>query len=258
MALFHILLKSLELKVTTPVNVILPERNGAPADQKYPVLWLLHGATGNHADWTRHSRIEQHVSEMNLAVVMPDGGDSAYADMAVGGRMARYQSYIVRELRGYLTRVLPLSDLREDNFVAGLSMGGQGAVRIGLAHPDRYAAAACLSAGNAIDYYDGDRDQPGDHRLLKIFGASDPASLRGTPADLFYLMKQAVNRGAPLPRIYIACGTEDPLYPLAQALQRGFRALPFDLTWREGPGAHDWAFWDLWIQDVLRWLPLLR
>ena len=91
-----------------------------------------------------------HIKEngFRIAVVMPDGADSAYVDMAMGGRNTRYQSYIAKELPAYLKGIFPLSDKREENFIGGLSMGGQGALRFAFTFPEQYCEAIALSTGN--------------------------------------------------------------------------------------------------------------
>ena len=248
--------------LTVPVNVILPQIEGMGGDDKYQVLWLLHGGAGNYADWTRFTGIERYVDRKKLAVVMPDAQDSGYTDMAVGGKTAAYKKYITEELRAYLSYVFPLSTQREDNFVAGLSMGGQGSVRLALNRPDLFSAVGCLSSGNAIDFYgDSGRDPasavfPTSVRMKKLFGTDNIEKLRDTPADFGYLMKQIKANGQPAPKFFLVCGTEDTLYSLAVALRDKLTEAGFPCTYNEEPGAHTWDFWDRWIQKFIQWLPL--
>ncbi len=133
------------------VSVVLPQpaqreigMNAVASGEEHPVLWLLHGASDDHTTWLRRTSIERYASERGLAVVMPNAHLSSYANMAHGGR---FYDFVSDELPRLMREFLPLSAKREDNFIAGNSMGGYGAMKIGVNHPDRYAAIGCFSAG---------------------------------------------------------------------------------------------------------------
>ena len=115
------------------VNVLLPQGS---KNQLHPVLWLLHGRSDDHTAWMRQTSIERYASERGLAVVMPAAGLSYYQNMYQG---LRYADYIDHELPRVMRSFFPLSEAREDNFIAGLSMGGYGAMRSALLYPERYA-----------------------------------------------------------------------------------------------------------------------
>jgi putative tributyrin esterase len=137
--------------------------------------------------------------------------------------------------------------------VAGLSMGGYGAFKLALTHPDRYAAAASLSG--ALDIVDAAQgEDPGWLTEMRgIFG--DLVRLPGSTNDLFHLARQSV--AADLhPRLYQCCGTEDFLYAGNLRFKALAESLGLDLTYEEGPGEHEWGYWDRQIQNVLAWLPL--
>ena len=151
MALIQMNYYSEAIKCVVPVNVILPEipkRDpgvGAPEVESYKTLYLFHGLEGDHTVWLRRSNIERYAAKYNLAVVMPEVGRSWYTDTCYG---IKYFTFVTEELpkvcRSYFKG---MSAKREDNLVAGLSMGGAGCMKIGLANPDKYAAIGCLSAG---------------------------------------------------------------------------------------------------------------
>ena len=153
MSLLKINFESQYLSNNHQVYVILPDkpRNMTPeafyrSGEKYKVLWLLHGTFGDQTDWVRKSNIELYAEEKNLAVVMPPALNSNYSnwdDTMLGFRMF---DYLTEELMPLVYGWLPVSDRREDNFIAGLSMGGRGAVKYAVNHPDKFAAAAILSA----------------------------------------------------------------------------------------------------------------
>ena len=139
MALIHCDFFSEVLHLSTSVVVILPQpapsqngTTGCGGSHKHPTLYLLHGLSDDHTIWQRRTSIERYVSLLDLAVVMPAVHRSFYTDMAHG---YRYWTFISEELPALARSFFPLSDAREDNFVAGLSMGGYGAFKLGLTHP---------------------------------------------------------------------------------------------------------------------------
>jgi putative tributyrin esterase len=134
--------------------------------------------------------------------------------------------------------------------VAGLSMGGYGAVKWALLEPGRFAAAASLSG--ALDVVRLRDDHPQDPVLFdRVFGQRPPAD---GPDDLMWLVRHA--DVAQLPPLYMCCGTEDELYADNLAFRDACAAARVPVTTDFGPGAHDWSYWDAQIQRVLAWLPL--
>jgi putative tributyrin esterase len=181
---------------------------------------------------------------------MPAVQRSFYADMACG---YRYWTFISEELPALARSFFPLSGAREDTFVAGLSMGGYGAFKLALTYPDRYAAAASLSGALDIASTIAREDDAWRHEMQTIFGDLD--QLPGSANDLFHLARQpAVADRKPL--LYQCCGTEDFLYADNLRFKALADTLGLQLTYDEGPGAHEWGYWDTQIQQVLSWLPL--
>ena len=239
------------------MNVLLPQRSLAEIKNKripkYCTLYLLHGHSDDHTAWMRWSSIEKYVEGLNLAVVMPAVNLSWYTDMTHGGA---YWQFISEEVPAVVRDMFSLSEKREDNFVAGLSMGGYGAFKLALTHPDRYAAAASLSG--AVDIHEVVRENKHDPLnqawlvgMRNTFG--DLNKVSNSQHDLFALAKK-VSRERVKPRLYQCCGTEDFLYADNVRFRDAIRKLPLDLTYEEGPGEHVWAYWDKMIQNVLRWM----
>ena len=246
------------LRMATSINVIIPQTKdiSQPSrlgqDDKYPVLYLLHGLSDDHTIWMRRTSIERYATEKGIAVVMPNVHRSFYADMKRG---LPYWTFLTEELPLTAQSFFPLSDRREDNFVAGLSMGGYGAFKVGLSFPERYAAAASLSG--ALDLAAHEADPFGLFLPLEaenIFGSAD--EVKGGGNDLFYLAEQMAAHGGPKTKLYQCCGTEDFLYSDNQSFLTHARALELDITYEEEPGSHDWGYWDMKIQNVLNWLPI--
>lgn len=221
---------------------------------KYQTLYLLHGGYGDYADWVRFTSIEKYAQEHKIAVVMASAGNSFYQDLERGGK---YFTYISEEVPKFVQALFPLSKKREDNFVAGLSMGGYGAFKLALAHPERYACAASLSG--ALDIFEAlgmDMNTEGNRLLESI--KNDIGDLRGTNSDLLYRLEQLKKEGADIPKLYQACGIDDFIYELNCHVRDAIRKMDVDLTYDEEPGAHTWDYWDRNIQKVLHWLPLKR
>ena len=249
MAVARIRLFSRALGMCVTCEAILPQRQDAAPGVKTPVLWLLHGAWGNHTDWLRRTNIERYAAPHGLAVIMPSADNSCYTDMAHG---LKFYTYIARELPEALPRMLNLSTAREDNFIAGLSMGGAGSMMIGLSRPEKYAAIGCLSAGA--------ENREGALRLGRrgewTFGEGP---FEGTYKDPWGSAQRIVREQLPCPRIYHACGSEDFLLPSAHATRDFFTSFPgnpFDYHYVEEPGAHTWDFWDAHIKEFIEFLHL--
>jgi S-formylglutathione hydrolase FrmB len=241
----------------TAMHVLLPKRTLSEMKNKrtpkYRTLYLFHGHSDDHTAWQRWTSIERYAEGLNLAVVMPAVHLSFYADMAHGGK---YWQFISEEVPAIVRDIFSLSSNRKDNFVAGLSMGGYGAFKLALAHPECYAAAASLSG--AVDIAEVVREKKEDpenkawlEEMRTVFG--DLSKVPGSQHDLFTLAKK-VAKATVKPRLYQCCGTEDELYPDNVRFRDAARKLPLDLTYEEGPGEHNWAYWDKMIQNVLTWM----
>src|SRR5918912_3501776 len=173
------------LGLSTSLTVILPQPTttqigleGDAGDEPPPVLYLLHGLSDDDTIWTRRTSIERYVAPLGLAVVMPQVHRSFYTDEAYGGR---YWTFVAEELPELVGSLFRVSARREDTFVAGLSMGGYGALKLALRQPERFAAAASLSG--ALDVVELARSpRQGDPTLWRrVFGRR---RVQGSPDDL--------------------------------------------------------------------------
>jgi S-formylglutathione hydrolase FrmB len=236
------------------VNVLLPqEKQPYEGNGTLPVLWLLHGGSGDHSAWLRMTRIERYATQYGIAVVLPGVFHSCSTDMAHGGR---FFTYMTDELPGIVRHLFPrLSHVREDNYISGLSNGGYGCFRIGLARPDLYAAIGAFSAGDKSDVaFENDGSRRAYDRVV-LFGEGD---IKETENDLKFLGRRALASGLPLPKVYHACGSEDPWLDLNELMRDFFRGLPgnpYDYHYREAEGhGHTWEFWD---EEIVRFLAFL-
>jgi putative tributyrin esterase len=242
MALVECNFSSDALGLSSSMTVILPQ--GMEKGRRHPTLYLLHGLSDDHTIWSRRTSIERYVQDLGIAVVMPEVHRSFYTDMQQG---LRYWTFISEELPELARSFFPLSDRREDNYVAGLSMGGYGAFKLGLSFPDRYAAIASLSGALDMECWIFEEQE-----YRRVFG--DPLQFKGSSNDLFHLAEQLALSDTPRPRFYQCCGTEDFLYEGNQKFLNHARRLQLDLTYEEEEGAHTWDYWDMKIQRVLGWL----
>lgn len=249
------------LQSNTTITVIVPTANKDPQsatralyqpEKKFQTLYLLHGLFGDHTDWTRYSQIESYAEEYQIAVVMPSASNSFYTDMSHG---PRYYTWISEELPYAVRALFPLSDKREDNFVAGLSMGGYGAFKLALKKPEQYAAAISLSGAVDICGLVQGAEFP-KSQIEDIFGEIE--KIPGGENDLFALTDQLVKSGKPAPRFYQACGTEDFIFDFNVRYRDYAKAAGLDLTYEEGPGVHDFYFWNTYVKKALEWLGLKK
>lgn len=246
MAFIQCSFSSETLGIGVSMNVILPDPKAGQMDRKHPTIYLLHGLSDDHTAWTRYTAIERYARAKNVAIVMPAVNRSFYTDMASG---YPYWTFVSEELPAKARALFPLSDKREDTFVAGLSMGGYGAFKLALRRPDLFAAAASLSG--ALDLSDGPERWKRDFGY--IFGEVNQIPDQD---DLFRLAEKVAASDGPKPKLYQACGTEDFLYPHNQRFLAHAQTIGLEVDYEEGPGSHEWGFWDSYISRVLNWLPI--
>ncbi|MEC0127735.1 alpha/beta hydrolase [Paenibacillus pabuli] len=258
MALIQCNFYSDTLGLSTSMHVILPQQThnqigmeNVTGQGLHPTLYLLHGLSDDDSIWLRRTSIERYVANLGIAVVMPQVHRSFYTDMADGGQ---YWKFISEELPALARSFFPLSHKREDNFVAGLSMGGYGAFKLALRKPEQYAAAASLSGALDMTAHMGRNASSAlqQAELQRIFGPQ----VAGTENDLIHLLKESQANQGPQPLLYQCCGTEDFLYEDNQSFRQACAESDLQLTYEEEPGEHEWGYWDKKIQDVLKWLPL--
>jgi putative tributyrin esterase len=242
------------LEVGTSITVLLPQateeqigvEDAVTRTGDFPVLYLLHGLSDDSTAWQRYTSIERYAAPLGLAVVMPEVRRSFYADEAHGGS---YWTFLSEELPSIVRSFFRISDRPEDTFVAGLSMGGYGAFKWALRHPDRFGAAASLSG--ALDLEEISKDEWRRPLFDRVF-----AGRIGPDDDLFALLERA--DAAAVPPLYLGCGTEDHLVEGNRRFLDAAKAKGVELHADFRPGEHEWGLWDATIRDVLAWLPLDR
>ena len=273
MSEFHIEIESQYVGGRHPVTIIMPDpprvnppRTFFENGKKYKVLWLLHGTYGTNNDWLNRSMIEVFACERNLIVVMPHGMNLDYVNWPGSGIGTNMYDYLFEELMPMVYNWLPASDKREDNFIAGLSMGGSGAMVYALGHPEKFAAACSLSyplmdpRQQALEVTDrlvatpahlqGFRPVRWENQLHNAGGYE--AYLK-SPANTWDRLQEAVDNGVDLPELFFCIGADDFLYERYKIFKQYAQDHNFPITFAEEAGMrHEWRFWNQYIEIFIK------
>lgn len=238
-------LKSAVLQTQVDVRLYFP--CDLPREVGYEVkgvLTLLHGFSNAAEDWIQYSAASRYAADNGLVLIIPSCSNSFYNDMAYGGA---YYTFITMEMPVILSRIFNIPQNREINFIAGLSMGGYGALRIGLANSDKYAACASFSGAVDVQMMLAEKERPEvKYVFAPIFG--DNLDLP-QESNLFYLADNVSNfTHKNKPRILCTCGRQDyepyMIRPQNQAFSQHLSKLDLDYKYLEWDGVHEWSFWD--------------
>jgi putative tributyrin esterase len=251
MAWLHLHWRSDVIGKETAAHVLLPRVGRAP----WPVLYLLHGLHGDASSWMRNSRVEWHVRELPLMVVMPDGYRGFYTDNEEGPAFARH---IGRELVDFIDGNFRTQAERGRRAIGGLSMGGYGALRIGLGWPERFCSVHSHSGalGRSKADFSEEAEASGLHadrpafmvkELRRVFGRKPV----GTGHDVLVLARKA-QAAKKLPHLLLDCGREDYLLEDNREFHRELKAAGIPHEYHEHAGAHDWDYWERLLPDALK------
>ncbi len=238
MALIKIEMRSSALNKSTKIRLLLNENAKPP----YPVFYLLHGLSDDESDWTRRTSIERYAAQYPFLIVMPDGGRGFYCNSLLGA----YETYIVKELLPFINRTFPVRRQRRFHAIGGLSMGGYGAMKLGLKFPKLFGAIASHSGA----FYAGWPTSADIDRIPEmgvIFGETLHKE------ECVYHLADACPK-KDLPRIYFDCGRDDFLIAQNEKFHRHLNQRKIPHTFKRFAGVHNWEYWDEHIQDALRFL----
>ena len=256
MAYFRIDYNSGALRRTVSFEMLIPNDpdDDAPAgDREKPLytLFLLHGYHAKAYNWVPAGLPQKY----RFAIVIPTGENSFYLNGTATG--TGYQTMVGEELVDYVRRTFGLATSPENTCIAGLSMGGFGALHTGLAYPRTFGKIGAMSSafihhevanmkpggGNSVANYDYYRE---------CFG--EPSELLESDNNPEVLVKKLKAAGEKIPEIYMACGTEDFLIEPNRAMHRFLEEEGVPHEYREAPGVHDMVFWSEHIQHIVRWM----
>ena len=214
------------------------------AEAKFPVLYLLHGHGNDYQCWLRYTSVERLAEEQRIALVTFNSANKAYNNMPAGDN---YYDFLNEELPDFITHMFPVSDRREDTYIAGLSMGSYGALAHALSSPARYRAFGAMSPGVAA------RE---DRRRRESLNPQSVEDMFRRAIEPIHELEARIKEGAELPAGYICCGRQDFLYQRVEDFVTDAKALGADFTWHPVEGyEHEWRYWDLEIANFLRWIP---
>jgi S-formylglutathione hydrolase FrmB len=229
-------------------RVLLPDGYDRGA-KRFPVLYLLHGLEGHFDDWSTRTDLAERVRSLPLIVVMPEGADSWYTNAADAS--GRFEDYIATDLVHDVEAKFRAIRARYGRVIAGLSMGGYGAVKIALKHPGLFQAAVSLSgAFDATDPPFAESFPAHTEAMGRIFGS--PASDTRRDNDVFALAGKVTVAGAPA--IYVACGESDRFLASNRRLVEILQKRGFTYEYHETAGAHGWDYWNRQIVPLLAWV----
>lgn len=239
------------LRRNIDINVILPIDSfdyGSGeylSSRKFKTIYLLHGIFGCNTDWLDNTNLITYLAKHRIAVVLPSGENSFYVDNVDTGAM--YSKFIGEELPTITRRAFPLSDNYEDTYIAGLSMGGFGALLNGIRFNETFSIIGAFSSAIPNEFESKDLFPKED------FGLNYKRLLEVSQGQ-FDLVKQIENKDDKLPYMYITCGTEDFLYDKTQSFVASLNNLGVAHEYHEWSGEHDWVFWDQSISKFLDFL----
>jgi len=226
MSLFHIGYFSQSLAKQSGMFVVMPE-----IDPPFRAVYLLHGLSDDYTIWQRRTSIERYADRFGLMIVMPDGGRSFYCDQPYGN----YEAHILETVR-FIDRTFHTLNAPVGRGISGLSMGGYGAIKLGLKYPELFGSVAAHSS--ALD-------------ITRIHDAEHLRGIFFTPPcpddDPFAMAARAGVK----PAIRFDCGVDDFLIEENRRFHAHLQALGVAHTYAEYPGAHSWEYWDEHIVEAL-------
>jgi len=231
-----------------PYRVVLPTEYRS-SKERYPVIYLLHGLAGHYDNWTDKTKIAQYAASYKFIVVTPEVGDGWYTDSSTI-LSDKYEDYIIKELIPEIDAKFRTLVDRDHRMIAGLSMGGYGAIKFGLKYPDLFSLVGSFSG--ALDApLRGQDSQFLRPSIISVFGPEGSKARKDN--DIYGILRDmSIDKLKNIPFIYFDCGTEDSFLQM----NRDFDTLLIDKKipheFRELPGKHEWPYWDSQVQEFLR------
>lgn len=217
-------------------NVILPESYFLDSNLTfYPVVYLLHGHSGNYDNWyARVPQLRDWANEFEMIIVTPDGNYNSWYMNSYADSTSLFFSYISQEVPSYVDAHFRTYQDARYRAISGLSMGGHGALSIGLKHPDWFGIAGSMSG--VVDL----RKHTEQWEIDQQLGIYEADTMRWETHSIVTIASQVGNT----PHIIIDCGTDDPLLEENQALHTILQERRIPHTYIERPGSHDWLYWE--------------
>lgn len=228
-----------------PYRVVLPA-NMSPG-QKLSTVYLLHGGGGGFRDWTNYSDVGQF-AEHGFLLVMPQGDSSYYVNSATVPQ-DRYEDYIVKDLITDVQSRFPAADGRSNRAIVGVSMGGFGAIKLALSHPDLFVFAAGISP--AIDVPSRPYSEKRDSQWKRHSAIFGPWGSQSRHDNDPFVLARSVTPGD-MPYIYLSCGDQEGLLPSNKQFAALLEKRRFPYEFRIENGSHDWNQWNAHLREVFQ------
>ncbi len=220
------------------VTVVVPEGYYKNIKSKraeaLPTVYLLHGFSGNNTEWDQLGKASALADTYNVIIVMPDGGyDSWYWDSPVNPQN-RYETFVAEEVVQYIDSTHKTVANRSGRAIAGLSMGGHGALYLAIRHQDTFGAAGSMSGGVDI------RPFPKNWGMSKWIGSIEENPQNWEQYTVYNMVDQLKPGHT---KLIIDCGVDDFFYKVNCNLHNKLleAGIPHDFYVR--PGAHNWTYW---------------
>jgi len=233
-----------------PYRVLLPPSYANKLDSsRYPVVYLLHGLTGHYSNWSDKTDLSKFAAAHNFILVMPEGDNGWYTDSAATPN-DKYESYIIKELIPEIDKKFRTIADRGHRSVAGLSMGGYGALKFGLKYPELFSIVGSFSGAFGVAEWTADNAGNIGRSIDGIFGPAGSDTRQKN--DIFKLVGGlSPDKVKSLPFIYLSCGTEDQLLKLNAEFLRSLFDKKIPHEFRQRPGGHTWTFWNDQAREFL-------
>jgi len=234
---------SRSLKKASSVNVVFPDDPEVPPP--WSTFYLLHGLSDDQSIWMRRTSIERYATGLPLVVVMPDGGRGWYTNAVGPGPRYAYEDDLIKDVVGLIDRTFAVKASRDGRAIGGLSMGGYGAVKLGLKHHEMFASVNAHSAAIGFPRLDPERAAARSQEFVAVFGND----AKGGPEDPFALV-DTIDHGR-IPALRIDCGTEDNLIGQNREFHAHLESRRIAHEYEEFPGGHNWEYWDMHIREAI-------
>ena len=232
-----------------PYRVVLPEGYAKNGTDRFPVVYLLHGLTGHFNNWTDRTRLASYGQKHRAIIVTPEGDNGWYTD-SISVPNDRYESYIVKELIPEIDKTYRTLADRKSRSIAGLSMGGYGALKFGMKYPEMFALAGSFSGAVGVTSFKDD-GAAFMKSINSVFGTADSETRKAN--DLFGLVRSLTPESTKtLPFLYIDCGTEDFLLQNNRDFIQLLTEKKVPHEFRQLPGGHNWKYWDSQVEEFLQ------
>ena len=228
-----------------------PRENDPVPDRPMRTLFLLHGYTGKAGNWVP----EELTAKYNFAIVMPSAENSFYLDGISTGHA--FQTLVGEELPDYVRKTFGLANRPEETYIAGLSMGGFGAIHTGLAYPETFGKIGALSS--ALIMHEVAKMKPGKGNSVANFEYyrecfGEPDQLEESEKNPEVLVRKLKREGKKIPELFMCCGTEDFLIESNRDFHRFLEKEGVEHRYAEAPGIHDMKFWSEHIVHIVDWM----